>query len=339
MLKASKAMKVAVVGCGAVGSFYGAKLCRAGQETHFLLYTHYAVVKRRGVSVRSRDGDFHVTPNCAKSPEEIGPSDLVLIGLKTIANDQFPKLLPPLVGPNTAILTLQNGLGNEESLARIFRPQQIIGGLAFVCLNRINPGNIQHIDHGRIVIGEFQRPPTPRTEHIAQAFRKCGVPCDITPNLAQTHWEKLVWNIPFNGLGVASAAGFENVLEGNFKASDPLLPCLTTDILLGDERWANLARELMGEVVRGARRLGFNVSDSEIEINIQRTKTMGAYKPSTLVDFERGQRLEIQSMFREPLLQAQRAGEPMPRLAALVRILEQLENNAGRAALPRRRSP
>src|SRR5947207_15862182 len=113
-------MKIAVVGCGAVGSFYGGSLARAGQEVHFLLRYDYEVVHRKGLWIRSPRGDFHVRPRCARSPEEIGPCDLVLIGLKTTANDQFPRLLPPLAGPATAMLTLQNGLGNEEQLARSF---------------------------------------------------------------------------------------------------------------------------------------------------------------------------------------------------------------------------
>src|SRR5437773_6985044 len=138
-------MKIAVVGCGALGSFYGAKLCQLGEEVHFLLRSDYEAVRRKGVSVRSPSGDFHVQPRYAKAPEEIGPSDFVLIGLKTTANDQLARLLPPLVGPQTAILTLQNGLGNEERLAALFPPDQIMGGLAFVCLNRVEPGLIYHI--------------------------------------------------------------------------------------------------------------------------------------------------------------------------------------------------
>ena len=97
-------------------------------------------------------------------PEEIGPADLVLIGLKTTANEAFPKLLPPLVGSGTAVLTLQNGLGNEEALARLFPVGQIMGGLCFVCLNRVAPGVIQHIGYGQVVLGEFQRRAEPRTQ-------------------------------------------------------------------------------------------------------------------------------------------------------------------------------
>ena len=202
-------MKIAVVGCGAVGSFYGAKLARAGHEVHFLLRSDYEAVRRQGVVIRSPDGDFQVRPQCAQRPEEIGPADLVLIGLKTTANEAFPELLPPLVGPGTAVVTLQNGLGNEEDLARLFPVGQILGGLCFVCLNRVAPGVIQHLGYGQVVLGEFQRPPEPRTHDLAARFRAAGVPCTVTDNLAQAHWEKLVWNIPFNGLGVAGAAGFD----------------------------------------------------------------------------------------------------------------------------------
>ena len=122
-------------------------------------------------------------------------------------------MLPPLVGPQTAIVTLQNGLGNEEQLARLFPAEQILGGLCFVCLNRIEPGVIQHIDHGQIVLGEFQRWPEPRTHDIAAMIRHAGVPCKVTDNLARAHWEKLVWNIPFNGLGVAECRGGYEALE------------------------------------------------------------------------------------------------------------------------------
>jgi 2-dehydropantoate 2-reductase len=132
-------MKIAVVGCGALGSFYGAKLCRDGHDVHFLLRSDFEAVRRNGVFIRSKDGDFNVRPKCARAPEEIGPVDLVVIGLKTTANDQFPLLLPPLVGSGTAILTLQNGLGNEERLAELFPIEQILGGLCFVCLNRLAP--------------------------------------------------------------------------------------------------------------------------------------------------------------------------------------------------------
>ena len=319
-------MKIAVVGCGAVGSYYGAKLCRAGQDVHFLLRSDYDVVRRRGVAIRSPAGDFTARPRCARTPEEIGVSDLVLLALKTTANDQFARLLPPLVGPRTAVVTLQNGLGNEEQLARLFPVEQILGGLCFVCLNRLEPGVIHHLDHGTIVLGEFRRWPEPRTHDIASMFRNSGVNCKVSENLAQAHWEKLVWNIPFNGLGVAGAAGYDVLANPELKAGgrESFGPVLTTDELLTDARWENLVRELMHEVIGGADALGFKIPTSLADKQIERTRTMGAYKASTLVDFEQGRALELESLFLEPLRQAKNAGASAPRLEGLCRVLQQI---------------
>jgi 2-dehydropantoate 2-reductase len=316
-------MKIAVVGCGAVGSYYGAMLGRSGQEVHFLLRSDFEAVRQKGVAIRSIVGNFHVQPKCARTPDEIGVCDLVLIGLKTTANDQFPKLLPPLVGPQTAVVTLQNGLGNAEQLARLFPPEQILNGLCFVCLNRVEPGVIHHLKYGTIVLGEFQRQPGPRVQKLAEMFRDATVPCKVADNLAQAQWEKLVWNIPFNGLGVAGAAGYEALVTQPSALN--LQPVLTTDKLLADPRWKQLLRELMLEVIAAAGALGFEIPVAYAEEQIERTRTMAAYKASTLLDFELGRPLELESMFLEPLRRAQTTGVPVPRLAALCEVLQQLE--------------
>jgi len=320
-------MKIAIVGCGAVGSYYGGKLAHAGQEVHFLLRSDYEQVRRRGVFIRSPQGDFRVKPKCAISTNEIGPCELVLIGLKMTANDQFPKLLPPLVNRATAVMTLQNGLGNEEQLAQLFPAEQILGGLCFVCLNRLEPGVIHHIDHGLVIIGEYGRFPEPRTHDLASMFRAAGIPCKVTENLAHARWEKLVWNIPFNGLGVASAAGYEALRSVRTSTQIPYAvgPCLTTDRLLSDPKWEQVVRELMLEVIAVARALGFDVPLELADKQIERTRTMGAYKASTLIDFERGQPLELESLFFRPLRQARQAGVAVPRLERLGEVLQELD--------------
>ncbi|MEY2409734.1 MAG: 2-dehydropantoate 2-reductase [Verrucomicrobiota bacterium] len=315
-------MKIAIVGCGALGSFYGAKLSHDGRDVHFLLRTDYDVVRHRGISIRSPDGNFNARPKCARTPKEIGVVDLVIIGLKTTANDQFPTLLPPLVGRRTAVLTLQNGLGNEEQLAAYFAPAQILGGLCFVCLNRLEPGVVQHLDHGRVVLGEYNRWPEPRTHDLCTMFKRAGIPCEVTDDLARAHWEKLVWNIPFNGLGVAACAGLDAFEVGT--PARRIQSCFTTDQLLGDERWSRIVRELMLEIVRAAAGMDLKIEESLVDTQIQRTRTMGAYKPSTLIDFERGQPLEMESLFLEPLRRARRAGIAAPRLETLCKILTAL---------------
>jgi 2-dehydropantoate 2-reductase len=328
-------VRIAVVGCGAVGSFYGARLARAGEEVHFLLRSDYEAVRRQGVVVRSSEGDFQVRPYCAHRPEEIGSADLVLIGLKTTANEAFPRLLPPLVGSRTVLLTLQNGLGNEEDLARLFPTEQIMGGLCFVCLNRVAPGVIQHIGYGQVVVGEFKGRPEARTHELAGRFGAAGVACSVSENLARAHWEKLVWNIPFNGLGVAGVAGYEALIAPHSalarRQSDELKSTrpLSTDRLLADARWAELVRELMLEVITAARALGFDLPETLVDLNIDRTRRMGAYRASTLIDFERGQPLELQSLFLEPLRRATAAGIAMPRLSALCAVLTDLDQRQG----------
>lgn len=319
-------MKIAVVGTGAVGSYYGAKLARAGHEVHFLLRADFEHVRRHGVKIVSPEGDFDCRPKCARSPADIGRSDLVLIALKTTGNSIFPAVLPPLADASTAILTLQNGLGNEEALSALFPEEQILGGLCFVCLNRISPGVIQHLAHGKVELGEFRRWPEPRTHDIAGAFRHAGIPCAVRDNLEKAHWEKLVWNIPFNGLGVASCAGYEAVLSGEFAGQSQ--PCLTTDELLNEARWFDLARALMLEIINAANALNLGVSPSLADKQIERTRVMGAYRPSTLIDFLKGLPIELEALFFEPRRRARARGVAVPRLEALCRILASLDPKA-----------
>jgi len=317
-------MKVAIVGCGAVGSFYGARLCRAGHEVHCLLRSDYGTVERQGLEIRSVEGDFKVKPIAAREPAGIGQADVILIALKTTANAILPEVLPPLVGPSTLVVSLENGLGDEEQVADVVGGDCVLGGLCFVCLNRIAPGVVSHTAHGLIVLGEHERRPSLRTEALAGQLRGAGVPCRVTQDLALAHWEKLVWNIPFNGLGVAGAAGLEAVQRGHWPPGSPLGPVMPTDRLLADFRWEVLVRELMDEVVAGARAQGHLIDPAFAREQMERTRVMGSYRASTLLDYEQGKPLEVESMFLEPLRRAQRAGAATPRLAALCRVLEAL---------------
>ncbi len=319
-------MKIAIVGCGALGSYYGAALLGAGAEVHFLLRSDLAVVRREGVRILTAEGEIRRHPQTAATPEEIGVCDLVVIALKTTANDQFRVLLPPLIGPATRLLTLQNGLGNEAALAAQFGAERVLGGLCFVCLNRIAPGVIHHLAHGLIVLGEFGRPATPATHDLAALFRRGGIPCRVTENLAAAHWEKLVWNIPFNGLGVAGAAGYPALEAGRVDPAAPLIPCLATDALLGDARWEAAVRALMHEVLAAAQALGLPLDAGIAENQITRTREMGRYLASTLLDFQNGRPLELESLFREPWRQAQAAGVPTPWLTRLCGVLGDLDS-------------
>jgi 2-dehydropantoate 2-reductase len=327
-------MKIAMVGCGAVGSYYGAKLARSGLEVHFLLRSDYQTVLRDGIKVQSFEGDFQVRPKCARLPEEIGPCDLILIALKTTADQEYVRLLAPLVRNDSVLATLQNGLGNEEKLHELFPGRPVIGGLCFVCLNRIAPGVVVHLDHGKVVVGDFSPARADfGADKLASLFTSAGVSASMTENLALTRWEKLAWNIPFNGLGVASAGGLESVLSGSVAPGFQLGRCLTTDQLLAAHGWYSLVRELMAEVIGAARSLGLNIPDGLADKMMDHTRTMGAYKASTVVDFERRNPLELESIFLEPLRRAKLAGQEMPRLSALCKVLQELDKRQ-EAAIP-----
>lgn len=148
----------------------------------------------------------------------------------------------------------------------------------------------------------------------------------MSPDLERAHWEKLVWNIPFNGLGVVGAAGLEAVLAGQLDPGQPIGPCLATDALLDNGAWEQLVTELMNEVIATGRALGHNLSPSLGDYQRNRTRVMKAYRASTPIDFERGLPLELDALFCLPLVQAQAAGVKTPRLAALCDLLAQLND-------------
>ena len=303
----TRSLRIAVIGVGAIGSFYGGKLALGGCDVRFLVRGGFNQIKRSGIRIRGRKENFHVAnAQVYRTPTEIGPCDLVLIALKTTNNDALLELIPPLLHRGTILLTLQNGLGNEEFLAKHFGADRVMGGLCFICLNRISPGLIEHLDYGHLNLGELAGVAKERTHCLARQFSQCGVECRVVDNLMEEHWHKLVWNIPFNGLTIAAGR-------------------ITTDNILRDPSSRSAAIALMNEVVVGAKSCGYNLPMDVVREQIKRTETMGAYKPSTLLDFEAGRALEIEAIWGEPLRRAQAHGAAMPRLEELYRRLKTLD--------------
>ena len=299
--------RIGVVGAGALGGYYGAKLAYFGRDVHFLMRGDLREVRRFGIRVRGKTENFRLAKvNCYNSSEEIGPCDLVLIALKTTANRELLHLVPPLLQEGTMLVTLQNGLGNEEFLAEHFGAERILGGLCFVCLIREAGGVIEQYGHGRMVLGEYRRYPLPRTHDVSWEFKRCGVVCSVAENLGRERWRKLVWNIPFNGLAVT---------EGG----------IDTAAILADDKLRATALALMDEVIAAANHCGFPVPTAEALEQMKRTEKMGAYRPSTLIDFEAGKQLELEAIWGEPLRRARAAGMEMPQLSALYENLTKLE--------------
>jgi 2-dehydropantoate 2-reductase len=289
--------KIAIIVYGAVGSYYGAKLARHFPDeldVHFLLRADYDAVKKRGIEILSPLGDFVLHPvNAHRTPEEIGVCDLVIVAIKSTANGVLPSLLPPLIGEETALLTLQNGLGNEEFLASHFGAGRVLGGKCFVCLNRIAPGVIKHIGHGVISLGEFRRKPQARTLELARRWNESGVKCEVSDDIEDVLWRKLVWNIPFNGLSIAAG----EIVNGKRVGKD-------VGQLLADPVLLERTRALMHEVVATAGACGVLIPESYIDFQIERTYPMGGYRPSSLIDWEANCEVEIEPIWGEPLRRA-----------------------------------
>jgi 2-dehydropantoate 2-reductase len=299
--------KIAIVGSGAIGLYYGAKLAPAGADVRFLMRGDLAAVRARGsLLLHEKGGTTELRPVTAfGSTEEIGPVDLVIVTLKTTANGELARLLPSLLGPRTAIFTLQNGLGSDEQIAALFGAERVMGGLAFIAATRTAPGKVTCYHPGSIALGEFGRPPLERTRALAAQFEAAGVKTRVVDDLNEARWCKLVWNIPFNGLAITAGG-------------------VATDRLCADPLLAAEVHELMSEVQLAAGRLGFVITDKFLRQQFDVTPPMGAYRPSSLVDFLAGREVEVEAIWGEPLRRAQAVGTSMPRLEKLYASLKKL---------------
>jgi 2-dehydropantoate 2-reductase len=302
---------IAIIGAGAIGGYYGARLAQHGHDVHFLLRSDYDAVRRNGWTIRSIDGDFSIPPgqvHVYRNPADLPKADLAIITTKSTSNDALPSLLQPILKDDTVLLTLQNGLGGEEDLAARFGEDRIVGGMAFVCINRLSPGVIHHMDHGVIRIGPYRESARAVTRQIVELFKSCKIRCEELADLKHGRWLKLVWNIPFNGLGT--------VMD------------LSTDRLLANEPGRQSVAELMREVIAAAKADGVNLPPETVQQQIDRTYSMGAYQSSMQIDRQMGRPLEIEAIIERPLRVARKAGLASPNWEQLLKLLQILGNGS-----------
>jgi 2-dehydropantoate 2-reductase len=299
----------AIIGTGALGGFYGARLQHAGIETHFLLHNDYDHVRQHGIICESKDGDFTLPKvHAYQNAREMPPCDVVCVALKSTDNHILPQILPFVLKDNGVALVMQNGLGIEDQIASIVGPHRVAGGLCFLCSNKPGPGHICHLDYGYIRLAELHGPPTDRLRAIAADFNHAGVDAQCLDDLATARWQKLVWNIPYNGLSVILRA--------------------TTDRLMASPHTRALVAVIMREVVANAAACGSNIPNSFIQKMLDDTERMKPYKTSMMLDYEAGRPMEIEAIFGNPLRAAQRVGAPSPLLETLYRELKFLDPSA-----------
>jgi len=276
--------RIGIVGSGAIGTYVGSRIALAGSDVRFLMRGDLAAVRARGsLMVRDTSRTEEMRPVAAfASAAEMGAVDLVVLALKTTSGPEVGRLVGPLLGERTAVLTLQNGLGADEFLAGLFGASRVVGGLAFMAITRTGPGEGRCFHPGSVTLGEFGGKPTERTHAIARLLSGASIKSRVVDSILEARWSKLVWNIPFNGLSIAEGA-------------------ITTDRICADPRLAEEARALMAEVQRAAAGFGFRISDEFVGKQFDVTPSMGPYQPSSLVDFVAGREVEVESIWGEPL--------------------------------------
>lgn len=295
--------RVAVIGSGAVGCYYGARLAEAGHEVHFLMRRDYDAVVARGLQVISKDGDLYLDrPNVARAASEIGVVDWVVCALKATAIEEARALVAPCIGPTTRILVLMNGLGLEERFAAWFGAVRVFGGLAFTCINRGEPGVVHHIDYGPVTVGHLLDDPSELDTGLA-LWAGAKVQTVRAPSLLAGRWTKLCWNVPFNGLAVTAGG-------------------ITTDRILADPALRQAATALILEVAAaGNADLAAHGSEARLDgaatarNMVAATDAMAAYRPSTMIDFVEGNPMEVDAIFGEPLRRAVSLGVATPLLS------------------------
>lgn len=298
-----------IIGSGALGGYYGGRLAHAGAEVHFLLHSDYDHVAEHGLVIDSSQHEDITLPKVNAYPmvSDMPRCDVVVVGLKTTSNARLPELLPPVMKDDGVVLTLQNGLGTEDLCAEAVGAERVLGGLCFLCSNKIGPGHIQQKRFDHIKLGEFSHHGvTDRMRMIAGDLGLGGVKVELSEDLSAARWDKLVWNVPYNGL--CAVLGIDCVA------------------LMENASGAALAEALMREVVAGAQAvIGHTIPNAFIEKMLANTLKMEAYKPSMQIDREMGRPMEIQAIYGEPVRRAEAAGVNVPRMRMLCEQLKILD--------------
>lgn len=301
--------RYAIIGTGALGGFYGARLQHAGCEVHFLLHSDYEHVRQHGLVIESKDGNFTLPKvNAYRDARDLPACDVVIFALKATQNHLLPALLPA----SGTILLMQNGLGGEELIASLVSPQRIMGGLCFLCSNKAGPGHIRHLDYGMVSLGEFAtRGVSDRMQAIAGDFDRAGIATQLLEDLRVARWNKLIWNIPYNGLSV--------VLDA------------TTDQLMASPATRQLCEQIMHEVVAAANACGVPVQAEQVPKMMEYTDKMTPYRTSMKIDYDECRPMEIEAIFGNPLRAAQAAGAKSQILETLYRQLQFLNRQTASA--------
>ena len=308
--------RVAVVGAGAVGGYYGMRLAEAGCEVRFLLRRDYEAAAAGGLRLSSHLGDLQLaSPTIGRTAEELaahGPVDWLLVGLKATGLEALPALAGPLLSAETRVIALMNGLTIEREIAALLPGREVFGGMAFIGVHRGEPGEILHLEFGALNLGHHGDDAGQLAEAVA-LWEGSKVEIRPEPSLLKARWEKLGWNIPFNGMCVVAGGASTETIMSTPALRETAHRAMREVVAAGN---ADLAAQGQAARIDG---------EGLCERYLTMTGGMGPYRPSTVLDFIEGRAMEVEAMFEAPARRASELGVAAPTmelLAALVRELD-----------------
>ena len=299
-------MKVAVVGVGAVGGYFGGLLAKGGADVTFIARGKcLEALRARGLTVKSGKGDFSIRIRATDDPAEVGPVNLVLFCVKSYDTESAIRQALPMVGQETIVLSLQNGIDNEEKISSFIGMGKVLAGVAYIGASVQEPGVVLHQEGGKIVFGELDDGPSERVIRLKAFFDRYGLPAEGSPDMKKILWAKLAWNAPFNAINTLVGGPVKTIIENSHTFE--------------------LARRVTEEVVTVANASGVHLAFAEVwERNIKFSKSYDV-KTSMLQDLEAGKRLEYEALNGVIIKKAAELDLPTPYSLALYALLSGLQ--------------
>ncbi len=300
-------MKSVIAGAGAIGAYIGARMARAGEDvTLFARGPHLKAMQERGIRVVMGSDSFEVRPAVTGDLASVGPVDVVFLGVKAHGLTALAPTLAPLLGPDTVVVSMQNGVpwwfaplervDPGGAIAKAIEPRRVVGSIAYFSTEVTEPGVVRHIEGNRISMGEPDGSRTERTKKIAAALVAAGLRCPVTTHLREEIWVKILGNCSFNPISALTRA--------------------TIAKMLGDPDTAALVRSIMEEGEAVATKMGMKLPVS-IDQRLAGAAAVGEHKTSMLQDLEAGRPLEVEALVGAVIELGEKLGVPMPHLRAV----------------------
>jgi 2-dehydropantoate 2-reductase len=295
---------ILIVGAGAIGSFYGAILKRAGCRVSVVLRSEYEAVSTGGIRISSPLGDLSYHPDAVFRDGDTPPQapDYLILCVKVLPGVDRAALIKPWMSPETRLVLIENGLDIERELADAYPQNPLISCLAFIAASRTGPGEVEHKAYGKLVMGRFPNGLDDHSRNLAELFREGGISIDLTEEVVAERWRKCLWNTPFNPLSVLANGA-------------------DTRTILDTEGGEALIRSLMVEVIAAAAADGFTMDPGLIDKNIEGTRKMPPYKNSMALDYLNGRPIELDAVLGNVVAIANRHGVPVPHLQTVLTAL------------------